>query len=249
MQELATAVRFSLVIPAYNEQALLPRLLDSVDIARRNFHLGPDAVEVIVADNASTDSTPRIAAERGCTVARVEKRLIGAARNGGAAIARGDFLCFIDADSRVHPQTFNAIEQALTSGRFVGGATGVVLERWSLGLICTFAMMVPMVVLMRMDTGVVFCRRDDFVSIGGYGETRLFAEDVEFLFKLRALGRKRGQILARVTSAKAIASTRKFDKYGEWHYFTQIFRLAFLMLRSPGATTEFARRYWYNDRD
>lgn len=249
MQNPAVTLRFSLIIPAYNEQALLPRLLDSVDVARRAYSGGWDAIEVIVADNCSTDSTAAIAAERGCTVVKVEKRVIGAVRNGGAAIAGGEMLCFIDADSQLHPRTFDEIERRLATGRFVGGATGVSMERWSLGLACTFALMVPMIVLMRIDTGVVFCRRKDFVEIGGYGETRLFAEDVEFLFKLRALGRGRRQKLTRATSAKAIASVRKFDKYGQWHYFTQIFRLGVIMIRSPGASTEFARRYWYNDRD
>ena len=63
--------RCSLVIPAYNEARLLPRLLDSVDAARSRYK---GSVQVIVADNASTDKTAAIAAARGCEVARVEKR-------------------------------------------------------------------------------------------------------------------------------------------------------------------------------
>ncbi|MEO7133099.1 MAG: glycosyltransferase, partial [Vicinamibacterales bacterium] len=70
-------VRLSLVIPAYNESALLPRLLDTVDAARARVHGGAEAVEVIVADNASTDATAAIAAGRGCRVATVSKRMIG----------------------------------------------------------------------------------------------------------------------------------------------------------------------------
>jgi len=57
--------RFSLIIPAYNEERLLERLLDSVDAARTAYGRG-DAIEVIVADNASTDRTAVIAATRGC---------------------------------------------------------------------------------------------------------------------------------------------------------------------------------------
>ena len=241
--------KFSLIIPSYNEQALLPRLLDTVDVARsRYLGGGADAIEVIVADNDSSDQTAEIARARGCRVAKVTKRVIAAARNGGAALARGEILTFVDADSRIHPATFNAIEKAVDSGNIVAGATGVRLERWSLGLAVTYAIMVPMVIVLRMDTGVVFCRRADFERIGGYNESRLFAEDVQFLWDLRRLGRTRGQRLARITSAKAIASTRKWDRYGEWHYVTQIFRLAFMMLRSPTAINDFARRYWYEDR-
>jgi glycosyltransferase involved in cell wall biosynthesis len=55
------APAISLVIPCYNEAALLPRLLASVDVARRAFSADPDAVEVIVADNDSTDGTAAVA--------------------------------------------------------------------------------------------------------------------------------------------------------------------------------------------
>ncbi len=57
--------RISLVIPAWNEAEFLPRLLDSVDVARERFASGPEEVEVIVADNGSTDGTGALARERG----------------------------------------------------------------------------------------------------------------------------------------------------------------------------------------
>ena len=47
------------------------------------------------------------------------------------------------------------------------------------------------------DTGVVFCRREDFAAIGGYDESRLFAEDVAFLLALRRHGKSTGRGLAR----------------------------------------------------
>lgn len=184
-------MRFSLVIPAWNEEVLLPRLLETVDVARARFHGGPEAVEVIVADNASTDRTAAIGRERGCAVVRVEKRRIACARNGGAAMARGELLAFVDADMRIHPETFNAIDAAIATGRYVGGATGVRPERWSPGILVTWLLLVPWVVVLRMDTGVVFCRREDFVRIGGYEEARHFGEDVALLVTLKRLGRAR----------------------------------------------------------
>lgn len=237
--------RFSLVIPAYNEERYLPRLLDSVDLAKRSHRGGEGAIEVIVADNASTDRTAAIARQRGCRVAAVEKRAIAAARNGGARLAAGEILAFTDADMRIHPRTFDAIDDVLASGRVVGGATGTTIERWSLGIATTFAMMLPLVWLTGMDTGVVFCRRTDFEQIGGYDESRRVAEDVAFLLSLRRLGRPRRQRLARATTAKTIASARKFDEHGDWHYFTLMPRLAARLLIDPKASDEFADRYWY----
>ena len=234
--------RYSLIIPAYNEERLLGRLLDSVDAARATYGRG-DAVEVIVADNASTDRTAVIAAMRGCRVIAVEKRVIAAARNAGARAARGEFLAFVDADAQVHPATFFEIDRALADPRVVAGATGARLERWSIGIAFTYAMIVPIVFVTGMDTGVTFCRKEDFEAIGGYDESRLVAEDVAFLWALRRLGQTRGQQLARATRAKIVASTRKFDEFGDWHFFSvAIEALRHLMRRD---LTRFTASYWY----
>jgi hypothetical protein len=237
--------RFSLVIPARNEEALLPRLLDSVEMARRRYAGGPGAIEVIVADNDSTDATARIAAARGCRVARVEKRVIAAVRNGGAAVARGEILAFVDADFQIHPDTFDAIDRALATGRVVGGATGTTVERWSIGIAVTFVFMMSLVRLLRMNTGVVFCRREDFEGLGGYDEERLFAEDVKLLWDLRRLGRARGQRLVAWTNALAIASARKFDARGEWHWLGAMVRAPAWLIFSPRRVDDFVRDYWY----
>lgn len=240
--------RLSLVIPAYNEAELLPRLLASVDRARLAFDPDPEAVEVIVADNQSTDGTATLAEAAGCRVARVEKRVIGAVRNGGARLATGEWLAFVDADSELDPQVFVALARALADPSVVGGSSGVRSERWSLGIVATWALMLPMVWLTGFDTGVVFCRRADFEALGGYDERRPYAEDVDFLVRLRRLGRARRQRLCRLRGVKTLTSARKFDRHGDWHYLTQMPRLAWQTARDPTRLSDFARRYWYEDR-
>jgi glycosyltransferase involved in cell wall biosynthesis len=248
---MTTMPTISLVIPAWNEAELLPRLLDSVDTARgRWVASGRSAqdIQVIIADNNSTDATAQIARERGCDVAAIEKRVIAANRNGGAAIARGEILCFIDADSVLHPDSFVAVAAAMGDPRTVGGASGVTMERWSIGIALAYAAVLPLVWLTNFDTGLVFWRRADFESLGGYDENRMVAEDVDFLWRLRRLGRTRGQRLVRLRRVKAITSTRKFDTHGDWHYFTQMPAQAWRLLRNRGALNEFARCYWYEGR-
>lgn len=233
----------SLVIPAHNEEAYLPRLLRSVEEARRRYD---GSLEVIVVDNASTDGTAEAAREHGCRVVSEEKRSIAAVRNRGAREASGRMLAFADADMQIDPDTFGVIVRAMETGRYVAGATGVKLERWSFGLRVTYALMVPFVWLTKMDTGVVFCSRQDFLDAGGYAENLLFAEDVRFLLDMKRHGRPTRRKLARETSVKAIASTRKFDRHGEWHYLAMFARLLFWMLFAPRRIDAFARSYWYD---
>ncbi len=240
-----TLPSISLVIPARNEQDFLPRLLDSVDAARNGYRKGPDAVEIIVADNGSADDTVDLARQRGCRIVAVEPRVIGAVRNGGAAAARGDVLAFVDADAVIHPDTFNEIDRVLVGGRVVAGSTGVRPERMSLGIAVTFALLVPVTWMAKIDTGVVFCRRSDFVEIGGYDERLRFGEDTRFLWSLRQLGRGRGQKLVRITRAKALMSTRKFDRHGDWHFLPMVFHFLLWFVFKGTRMERLADSYWY----
>jgi glycosyltransferase involved in cell wall biosynthesis len=248
------AAGFSVVIPAFNEEAYLPRLLDSIDRARERYAGSPNAVEVIVADDGSTDSTAAVARARGCRAVAAGARHIARARNAGARAASGHVLAFVDADSQIHPDTFNEIQRLMDTGRVVGGTTGAVFERQSAGLRCTRAALALFGVAFRgwrairhrgMDTGVVFCAKADFDAIGGYREEHRWGEDVWFLFDLMRHGWRSGRRLEGATSTPAVFSTRKFDRYGDWHYFTMPFRIFWEGLRGRDTT---AHRYWYGER-
>ena len=146
---------------------------------------------MIVADNGSTDVTPDIARARGCEVVSVSKRCIAAARNGGAASALGDVVAFADADFRISRETFNYIDAVLCTPGYVGGASGLTMERWSPGIWVTWSMIMPPLWLLGFDGGIWFCRRRDFHAVGGFNETVRAGEDVRFLSALARLGRSR----------------------------------------------------------
>lgn len=83
-------MKISIIIPAYNEEEYLPKLLES--IKKQDFK----DYEVIVADAHSKDHTREIAENYGCTV--VDGGLPGIGRNRGAEIAEGELLLFLDSD-------------------------------------------------------------------------------------------------------------------------------------------------------
>lgn len=100
-----------------------------------------------------------------------------------------------------------------------------------------------MVRAVGVDGGVVFCRRSDWEKVGGYDESRLYAEDIQFLMDLKRHGKFR-----RARGAVTTMSTRKWDKYGDWHFFGTSSRLAWLYFTDRRRADELGRGYWYDGR-
>jgi len=97
-------VRFSLVIPCYNEAANLPLLLE-----RCKGVAGADT-EVILVDNGSTDNSAQVLAQLlpaypGCRSVRVEQNQgYGFGILSGLRAARGEILGWTHADMQTDPQ-------------------------------------------------------------------------------------------------------------------------------------------------
>jgi glycosyltransferase involved in cell wall biosynthesis len=235
----------SLVIPAHNEAAYLPRLLGTVDVARRAYRGNPGDIEVIVSDDISTDDTADVARRAGAKVVTSNARCIAGARNAGARAAQGTLIAFIDADNQMHPDTFNEIVRQLSRPDVIVGASGVRPERWSLGIAFTFACLMALAVPLKIDTGVVYCRREDFDAVGGYNEGLRFAEDIALHVALWKLGRRTKRHHVRTPAIKAIYSTRKFDQFGDWHYVPIMFKAPWYLLNRR-AGDKLAARYWYD---
>lgn len=96
MERAATGrkVSLSVIIPARNESAHLPDLIDEVDRQARQDQV--DA-QVVVIDDGSTDETTHAACN--AQVIRTPPRGRAAARNSGLAAAQGDIALFLDADT------------------------------------------------------------------------------------------------------------------------------------------------------
>ena len=231
---------FSVVIPARDEQKNLPGCLDAIDSA---LAFAGVAAEIIVVLNRCTDRTETIAADRGCRVTANDARNLSIIRNAGVNVARGEFVATIDADSRVSQNYFAEILSVMRSGRYIGGGVLIKPERYSLGIIATGFALAPVALIYGISAGSFYCRREDFLAIGGFDENRLSAEDIDFARRLKAFGRTQGKKFKNLLKAHIVTSCRKFDRFGDWY-----------MLRNPwmwirlwsGKDQESANLVWYD---
>lgn len=182
----------SVVIPVRNGSRTLDACLQAACAAAL-----PDN-EVVVVDDGSTDDTASILARHPCRTVRLERqRGASAARNTGAAAARGDTLFFTDADCLLGTATLQRTAAALeTAGprAVVGGSYDP--HPFDPGFFPAFqAVFVNHHETRRPDdpdyvaTHAMAIRTDDFRASGGFDEHFLpILEDVEFCHRLRRAG-------------------------------------------------------------
>ncbi len=215
---MTTPPRLSIVIPARNEEFELAATLTSITAAANA--LG-QPWECIVVNDGSTDQTADIAREHGANVIDVELHNIGAVRNAGAAVAQGDRLVFLDADTRLPPETLRAAWNAMEDGA-VGGGAWVRMEGMSLFqrtlvyLFCHFWLR-----LCRWAAGCfIFATKQAFTAINGFDET-YFASEERFLSQ--AL-KQQGRFV--IVKEHVVSSSRKARLYTT----SQLLGLAFRTL-------------------
>ena len=107
-----SAPSISVLIPAFNEEALIAKTIESV---QKSFaEVGHERFEIIVCDNNSTDRTADVARAKGARVVFEPHNQIARARNTAARHAIHEWLIFLDAD-KVHNSRY--LEWALTLSR------------------------------------------------------------------------------------------------------------------------------------
>jgi glycosyltransferase involved in cell wall biosynthesis len=177
----------SFIIPAHNEEDWIGRCLTAIHDAMKSVG---ESYEVIVADDASTDSTASIARQQGAQVIRVEHRQISATRNAGARQAHGDIFFFVDADTLLNAPVIQSALQGIRAGAVGGGCLPQFEGQLPLWWRLVYPLFVGIVRLFRLPGGACqFCTRAAFQAIGGYSEKHYAAEDAAFIFALKRYGR------------------------------------------------------------
>lgn len=234
----------SVIIPAYNESAYLPKTVPALRRAASRVFRDCD-VEIIVVNDGSTDDTATVAVQLADAVAEGSRRGIGQARNVGARHARGDVLVFVDADTVVEETVLSAIYESWRSG-VRAGAVAAVYESHSWPVKALFRLWKWYATRKDMTQGVCqFFDRILFEELKGYRPDLFMAEDTDLYHRARKVLQKRGQgscceVLTHVT---VYPSLRRYEQWRSWR----------ILLWTNPWTTKLARgsrsfwRHWYEN--
>lgn len=198
--EESDLTQVSVILPTLNEAAHLARTLNSIRIG--NPH------EILVIDAGSSDDTRAIAAAAGAQVIPSGK---GRARqmNAGAALATGQVLLFLHADTRLPHDWPRAVSDALRRPNAVAGAFTFALDQDFVGrrwIEWTTRFRSTRFQRPYGDQGL-FLARARFEELGGFANLPIM-EDYELIQRLR----RQGRIV--IADAPAITSGRRWQRLG-----------------------------------
>lgn len=213
--------KFSVVIPAHNEEKYIGKCLKAIRSAAK--YVSPDSVEMIVVANRCTDRTADIARHLGARVIENGDKCISAIRNAGIKAAGGEIIVTIDADSLMTKYSLVEIKELLESGRYIGGGTNPKFDRMSVGMaFSALYVAINLLPIMIKNGGYLsgamfwFYKRD-FEAIGGFDENLVSLEDMDFASRLKKLGISRGKKYGTLKRSYVTTSSRKFDEFGDWY--------------------------------
>lgn len=196
----------SIIIPTLNEEDFLPGVL--VSIKKQTF----GDYQIIISDAGSTDNTLQIAKSYGCTI--TEGGLPARGRNNGAKIAKSDLLFFLDADTLLPEdffeaslQEFNARKLDMASFCIRSFPENKISGFFENGIYNKLIVLLEKI-LPHAAVGILV-KKELFNTLGGYDETIKLAEDMDLA--RRAARRARFGI---IRARELLVSDRRFRKEG-----------------------------------
>ena len=221
-------MKISIIIPAFNEEKLIPETLRRITAAGAAFSERQWESELIVCDNNSTDCTAELAQAAGARVVFEPINQIARSRNTGARAATGDWLLFIDADSHPTQELFADVVDAIQSGNCVAGGSTIRLDTSRL----TGRVMIRFWNLISRSTkwlagSFIFCETSAFRQLGGFSLELFASEELELSKRLKKLAALSGKKIVILHHHPLTTSARKFQLYSAREYLRFLGRTAF----------------------
>lgn len=214
----------STIIPVYNRPAMLQRAVDSVLAQTWR------PIEIVIADDGSTDNTPVLGRELEqhhpgvVTYLWNPNRGAGPARESGRQRARGEFIQYLDSDDTLWPRKFEVQVAALRARPECGVAYGQIRlcregeppadkpHKWSGRELPT---LFPWLLVDRWwNTDAPLWRRTVTDAIGPWSDLR-YSQDWEYDARAGALGVKLAYCPEFVTDQHHHATARQTG-HGRW---------------------------------
>ena len=242
-------MKISSIVPAYNEERLLPAALAQNEESSRVLIGRGWETELIVSDNNSTDHTAEIARANGATVVFESVNQISRARNRGAEAATGDWLWFIDADSFPSAHLFTRTAEEIERGRSL--AIGTTLEfddvPWVVRAITRIWKLWSRL-LSHMAGSFVIVEARAFQAIGGFSTEFYAGEEVDLSIRLKRWGRNQSprRSVKVLADAPLLTSGRKAHLYSTGETLRFLLRALFAPLRTMRRKEDCA--LWYDGR-
>ena len=172
------------------------------------------AAELIVCDNNSTDRTAQLAREAGAQVVFEPLNQIARARNCGAAAATGDWLLFIDADSKPSAELFVDVAGQIESGQCLAGGSTVKLDGdyfWANRGIALWNCISR--TLSWMAGSFIFCEAAAFRKVGGFNNDLFASEELDLSKRLKPLAVESSKRIVILDQHPLVTSSRKVHLY------------------------------------
>ncbi len=196
-----TAVKISIIIPVLDEAVNLSRLNDCLQAVQQQGH------EVIIVDGGSRDNTLSIAYQiTGTVIVSMPGRALQ--MNSGAAIASGELLLFLHADTFL-PENALKIISDLSRKKNTWGRFDVRLSssRFVFRLIEGLMNLRSCVTSIATGDQAIFIEGNLFEQVGGFPEIALM-EDIEISRRLKKIARPV------CIKQKVITSSRRWENNG-----------------------------------
>lgn len=239
--------RISFIVPAFNEERLLPGSLAVIKHAASVFSERGWEWELIVCDNNSTDRTAEIARAAGARVVFEPVNQIGRARNTGAAAASGDWLLFIDADSYPGKELFAEVVKQIEAGRVLAGGATLCMDTntWAARIgISLWNLLSRSGKLMAGS--FIFVDATAFRTLGGFGQDRFAGEELELSGRLKKMACQTRREIVILHRYPLDTSARKIGLYTPWEFLRM---LAGVVMSGGRSLTDRQRMHlWYDGR-
>jgi rSAM/selenodomain-associated transferase 2 len=172
----------SIIIPTVNEAQ---KIGDTISLLQTG-HDAKFIKEIIIADGASNDNTVDIAKNKSAKILQMTVRNRAAQLNGGAAIAQGDILFFLHADSLPCEGFSTKIIEAVSNHRYAGCLRlSFDYSHWFLKTNAWFTRF--NVNALRFGDQGLFVTRDVFEKSKRYNENLFVMEDQEIIHRIKKI--------------------------------------------------------------